>query len=242
MGEPRTHEGGVMSADRDHRIRVLLIEDHLLVREGIRLLLEDAPDLMVVGEAGDGEGGVRLFARLVREGNVDVVVTDLGLPDFSGLEVTRRVKALAPQAPVVLLTMYDEEEYLQGMVEVGADGYVLKQTTGQDLGDAIRAVMRGEPGLSPGVAQRLIALLRRGPERGRQVDSLSAREREVLGLLAGGATSKEVAGRLGLSTKTVENHRANLLHKLGVTNTAAAVGLAHQHGLLERAERADPTH
>ena len=229
-----------MVSDDHGRVRVLVIEDHRLVREGLTLLLERTPDMAVVGEAGDGVGGVRLFARLAAAGDVDVVVSDIGLPDISGLEVTRRVKALAPQTPVVLLTMHDEEAYLRGMVEVGADGYVLKQTTGQDLCAAIRAVVRGEPGLSPAVAQRLMALLRRGPARGRQVDPLSAREREVLGLLAGGATSKEIAGRLGLSTKTVENHRSRILAKLGVANTAAAIGLAHQQGLLEQTDRAGP--
>ena len=116
---------------------------------------------------------------------------------------------------------------------------MLKQTTGQDLCAAIRAVMRGEPGLSPAVAGRLLRLLRRGEPRGRATDRLSAREREMLGLLAEGLTSKEAAGRLGLSVKTVENHRARILEKLQAANTAAAVGLAHQHGLLDHADHAD---
>ncbi len=214
-------------------VRVLLVEHHRLVREGVRLLLECESDLAVVGQADDGEAGLRLFARLVDEGGVDVVVTAIALPQVDGLELTRRVKALAPAMPVVLLTMHDGDEYLRGMLEAGADGYVLKQTTGQELCGAIRAVMRGEPGLSPAVAGRLLRLLRAGEPRGRATDTLSGREREVLGLLAEGATSKEVAGRLGLSVKTVENHRARILEKLGTANTAAAVGFAHQHGLLD---------
>ncbi len=214
-------------------IRALLIEDHRLVREGLRLLLEREPGLAVAGEATDGEEGVRLVARLAADGAVDVVVTDIGLPGLDGLEVTRRVKALAPGMPVVLLTMHEGDAYLRGMLEAGADGYVLKQTTGQELCGAIRAVMRGEPGLSPAVAGRLLRLLRAGEPRGRATDTLSGREREVLGLLAEGATSKELAGRLGLSVKTVENHRARILEKLGTANTAAAVGFAHQHGLLD---------
>jgi len=216
-------------------IRVLLVEDHRLVREGVSLLLERTPDITVVGEAADGEAGLRLFARLVAERALDVVVADIGLPGLDGLELARRAKALAPAIPVVLLTMHDEDAYLRGMVEAGVDGYVLKETTGRDLCAAIRAVMRGEPGLSPAVAGRLLRLLREGERRERAADALSGREREVLGLLAAGLTSKEVARRLGLSAKTVENHRARVLEKLGAANTAAAVGLAHQHGLLDSA-------
>ena len=224
-----------MGADRADRIRVLLVEGHRLVREGVSLLLERTPDIVVAGEAADGEGGVHLFARLAAEGRVDLVVCDLDLPDIDGLEVARRVKAVAPGTPVVLLTMHDDEASLRGMVAADADGYVLKQTTRRDLCDAIRAAMRGEPGLSPAVVGQLLALLRRGEGHEAQAERLSEREREVLGLLAGGLTSKEVARRLGLSPKTVENHRARVLEKFGAANTAAAIGLAHQHGLLDAA-------
>ena len=224
--------------ERASPIRLLLVEDHQLVREAVRLLLELEPDLAVVGEAADGEAGLRLFARLAAEGRVDVVVTDLGLPGIDGLALTRGVKALAPAVPVMLLTMHAEDEYLRGMAEVGADGYVLKQAIGAELCAAIRAVMRGEPGLSPAVAGRLVRALRRGGEQGRRAEALSAREREVLGLLAAGLTSKEVAGRLGLTTKTVENHRASILAKLAAANTAAAIGLAHREGLLDHAGHA----
>ena len=213
-------------------IRVLLVEDHHLVREGLKLLLGREPDLAVAGEAADGETGVQLFAHLAAAHAVDVVVTDIGLPGIDGLELTRRVKAWVATTPVVLLTMHEEDEYLRGMIAAGADGYVLKQTTGQDLCGAIRAVARGEPGVSPAVAGRLLRLLRQGEPRGRAADALSQRERQVLGLLAEGLSSKQAARRLGLSTKTVENHRARILEKLGAANTAAAVGLAHQHGLL----------
>ncbi len=222
----------------DRPTRVLLVEDHHLVREGLKLLLKREPDMAVAGEAGDGEAGLRLVAQLAAEEAVDVVVSDIGLPGIDGLELTRRIKALVPGIPVVLLTMHDGDEYLRGMLEAGADGYVLKQTTGQDLCAAIRAVMRGEPGISPAVAGRLLRLLRQGEPRGRATDQLSARERELLGLLAEGLTSKEAAGQLGLSVKTVENHRARILEKLGVANTVAAVGLAHQHGLLAHAGHA----
>jgi DNA-binding NarL/FixJ family response regulator len=225
-------------ADGTGPTRVLLVEDHHLVRAGVKLLLEREPGMVVAGEAADGEAALRLCAQLAAAGAVDVVVSDIGLPGLDGLELTRRVKALAPGIPVVLLTMHDGDEYLRGMLEAGADGYVLKQSTGEDLCAAIRAVVRGEPGLSPAVAGRLLRLLRRGEPRGRATATLSAREREMLGLLAAGLTSKEAAGRLGLSVKTVENHRASILEKLGGANTAAAIGLAHQHGLIAPAGHA----
>ena len=229
---------GAGVSEGDAPTRVLLIEDHHLVREGVKLLLTREPGMVVAGEAADGEAGLRLLARLAAAGAVDVVVSDIGLPGIDGLEVVRRAKALAPGLPVVLLTMHDEDAYLRGMAEAGADGYVLKQNTGQDLCAAIRAVMRGEPGLAPAVAGRLLRVLRQGAPRGRATDTLSAREREMLGLLAAGLTSKEAAGRLGLSVKTVENHRARILEKLGVANTAAAIGLAHREGLLDHAGQA----
>ena len=216
-------------------IRVLLVEDHRLVREAITLLLEREPELALAGQAADGEAGLRLLARLTAEGRVDVVVTDIGLPGLDGLELTRRAKALAPGIPVVLLTMDDGDEYLRAMLAAGADGYVLKQATGRDLCAAIRAALRGEPELPPAVAGQLLGALRRGTPRGRQRYQLSGRERQVLGLLAAGLTSQEVGQRLGLSEKTVEHHRAQILEKLGAATLAAAIGLAQRHGLLDGA-------
>ena len=215
------------------RIRVILIEDHAMVREGLKLILQQAPDIAVLGEAGDGAGGLRLLQRLAAEGGVDVLVTDLGLPDLSGLEVTRRAKALLPGLRVLLVTMYTGEEHIRGMLDAGADGYLLKQSAAQDLPEAIRVVARGETALSPTVARLLLRQVRRGRER--RADLLSGRERQVLGELAEGQTSKEIARRLGLSPKTVENHRARILEKLGVANTAAAIGLAFQQGLVDAA-------
>lgn len=214
------------------RIRVLLVEDYGTIREGLRLLLQGAGGIDVVGVADDGEGGLRLFKRLVAGEGVDVVVTDLGLPDIDGLEVARRIKADHPQMRVLLLSIFADDAHIQGMLEVGADGYVLKQITGQELAQAIRTVAGGEMALSPLIARRMAMQVQRNRERNRHADQLSAREREVLGQLAIGATSKEVARQLGLSKKTVENHRARILEKLSVSNTAA-VGLAYQEGLLQ---------
>ena len=138
--------GDAVCASGEGPLRVLLVEDHRLVREGIKLLLEREPDLAVAGEAADGETGLRLFARLAAEGRVDLVVCDLGLQGIDGLEVARGVKALAPAIPVVLLTMHDDDADLRAMVAAGADGYLLKQAVGGNLCAAIRAVVRGEPG------------------------------------------------------------------------------------------------
>ena len=223
-------------------LRVLLIEDHQLVREGIKLLLDRTPDIAVVGEAADGDSGVRLFARLAAEDGVEVVVTDLGLPDLDGHAVTCRIKALQPDARVLLLTMRDDEGAIRGLLASGADGYLLKEAAAHELPVAIRAVARGETVLSPKVARRLLTQYQRGRERAEYAERLSAREQEVLRLLASGATSKEIARRLGLSTKTVENHRTRILEKLGVANTAAAIGLGYQQGLLHPSEQGDAAH
>ncbi len=220
-------------------IRVLLIEDHGIVREGLKLILQGIPDVEVVGEAADGRTGVRLFEQLAARDGVDVVVTDLGLPDISGLEVTRQVKARHPATRVMILTMHNDNEHIRGMIEIGVDGYLLKQSAGQELGEAIHAVARGETVLAPEVTRWLMSNFRRGQERQRQVDPVTERERQVLRLLAEGATSKEIAQRLGLSTKTVENHRARILEKLGAANTVAAIGLAYQQGLIDAADVSD---
>jgi NarL family two-component system response regulator LiaR len=212
------------------KIRTLLIEDHAIFRQGVRLILEATPDIAVVGEASSGEEGLRLLARLAD--GVDVVITDLVLPDISGLEVIQRVKAQAADVHVLLLTLYADDEHIRGMIAAGADGYVLKQVAVEELITAIRTVMRGETALSPLVARRMMKQLQLGRERDRQLDALSARERQVLTHLAQGLTSKEIAQELGLSVNTIDNHRARLLSKLNVNNTAAAIRLATRQGLI----------
>lgn len=213
-------------------IRALIVEDHGIVREGLILILQQTDDIVVVGAAGDGATAKRLFERLLAENTVDIVITDLGLPDINGLEIVRHVKAQAPQVRTLILSMLSGDEQIRGMLEAGADGYILKQSAGQDLAQAIRTVMGGDTALSPLVARRMVQQVRRGRERDRHADMLSNREQQVLHLLADGSTSKEAARVLGLRTKTVENHRARILEKLRVSNTAAAIGLAYQEGLL----------
>lgn len=213
-------------------IRVLLVEDHGIVREGIRLILAAVPDVTVVADAATGAEGIALFRRHWREPGIDVVVTDLHLPDFDGLEVVRRIRAHAPQARILFLSMYRDVEHIRGLLDSGVNGYLLKQSAAQELPEAIRAVARDETFLSPAIAGALLGQVRRTRERERQAERLTGRERQVLLLLSRGITSKEIGERLSLTTKTVENYRSRILGKLGVPNTAAAVGLAFQQGLL----------
>lgn len=217
------------------KIGVLLIEDQDIFRRGVRLILEDTPDIEVVGEAADGTTGLALFERL-GAASVNVVITDLALPDISGLEVMRRVKAKHAEVAVLLLTMYADDEHIRGMIEAGADGYVLKQVAVDELIAAIRTVMRGETALSPLIARRLMDQLQRNRDRDRQSDQLSARERQVLSLLAQGLTSKEIAQELSLSANTIDNHRSRILSKLGVSNTTAAIRLATRQGILPQSD------
>lgn len=229
----------------DDMIRILLIEDHGIVREGLRLLMQQTDDIVVAGEASTGRGGIQVLQRLMSDPAtaIDVLVTDLGLPDISGLEVTRQAKELFPQVRVLLLTMYDDmyddDEHIRGMLETSADGYLLKQSAGKELAEAIRVIASGETVLSPSIARRLMTDLRRKNAKNNPSNDLSEREQQVLMLLAEGATSKLAARTLGLSPKTIENHRARILEKLGVVNTAAAITLAFQQGLIAPSPRKD---
>lgn len=214
----------------DQQIRILLVEDHAIFRQGVRLILQETPDMVVVGEAATGKEGVACFASL--GDGVDVVITDLVLPDISGLEVLRQVKAQRPAVYVLLLTMYTDDEHIQGMIEAGVDGYILKQVAVEELITAVRTVQRGETALSPLVAKRIMGQLSRERVRERPADTLTARERQILRLLADGNTSKEIAQQLELSVNTIDNHRARILSKLGVHNTAAAIRLASRQGII----------
>jgi two-component system response regulator NreC len=215
-------------------ITVILIEDHTIVREGLKLLFSQLAGVQLHGAAASGADGVRLFERLLRQGQApDVVVSDLGLPDFSGIEVTRRIKALCPEARVLILSMHADPEHIFGILEHGIDGYLLKQSSPAELAEGIQAVARGEMALSPAVARRLFTHMQRRIQQDETAQTVTEREREVLGLLAKGYSSKEIARQLGLSIKTVGNHRTRILEKLGAANTPEAIGLAYQLGLIE---------
>ncbi len=215
--------------------RVLLIEDQQLVREGLRLILESDDGIVVVGEATNGATGLELHERLAAAQEVDVVVTDLGLPDLAGAEVVRRIKARRLATRVLVLSVLSGAAEVREVIEAGADGYLLKHSSAEELRAAIHVIAQGGGGvLSPPIARALMAMQRQHlPYHSPPAPALSERERQILVMLAEGATSKEIAQRLNLSIKTIGNHRKRIITKLGTTNTAAAVILAYQQGLIE---------
>ncbi|MGW0903566.1 response regulator [Streptomyces sp. NPDC002853] len=212
-------------------IRILLADDHALVRRGVRLILDGEPDLQVVAEAGDGAEAI----ALARTHEVDLAVLDIAMPRMTGLQAARELAALKPGVRVLMLTMHDNEQYFFQALKAGASGYVLKSVADRDLVAACRAAMRDEPFLYPGAVTALIRnyldRVRQGEEPPDQV--LTAREEEVLKLVAEGHSSKEIAEMLFISIKTVHRHRANLLHKLGLRNRLELTRYAIRAGLIE---------
>lgn len=212
-------------------IRILLADDHALVRRGVRLILDGEPDLEVVAEAGDGAEAV----AMARTHDVDLAVLDVAMPRLTGLQAARELVALRPGLRVLMLTMHDNEQYFFQALKAGASGYVLKSVADRDLVAACRAAMRDEPFLYPGAVTALIRnyleRVRHGEEPSDQV--LTAREEEVLKLVAEGHSSKEIAGILFISVKTVQRHRANLLHKLGLRDRLELTRYAIRAGLIE---------
>lgn len=214
-------------------IRVLVVDDHAIVRQGIRQVLETAEGFAVVAEAGDGAAAV----EAARAHAPHVVVLDVSLPGDTGLEVARRIKNALPATRVLMLSVYDNTEYVLEAVRAGADGYLLKDSSPAELRDAIRAVHAGESAFSAVAARQLSAGLRQEAQRREQEDrlaQLTAREREVLRHIVRGRTNKEAAAALGISHRTVETHRENILRKLGVRSVAELTRLAIEAGLLPR--------
>ncbi|MDT0433248.1 MULTISPECIES: response regulator transcription factor [Streptomyces] len=212
-------------------IRVLLADDHGLLRRGVRLILDREPDIEVVAEAGDGAEAV----ELARAHEVDLAVLDIAMPRMTGLQAARELAALKPQVRVLMLTMHDNEQYFFQALKAGASGYVLKSVADRDLVAACRGAVRDEPFLYPGAVTALIRnyldRVRHGEEVPDQV--LTAREEEVLKLVAEGHSSKEIAELLFISIKTVHRHRANLLHKLGLRDRLELTRYAIRVGLIE---------
>jgi DNA-binding NarL/FixJ family response regulator len=212
-------------------IRILLADDHALVRRGVRLILDREPDLEVVAEAGDGAEAI----ETARTHELDLVVMDIAMPRMTGLQATRELLALKPGVRVLMLTMHDNEQYFFQALKAGASGYVLKSVADRDLVAACRAAMRDEPFLYPGAVTALIRnyldRVRHGEELPEQV--LTAREEEVLKLVAEGHSSKEIAEMLFISIKTVHRHRENLLHKLGMRDRLELTRYAIRAGLIE---------
>lgn len=211
---------------RLEKLRVVLVDDHALVRQGVSLFLASQPDIEVVGDAGDAAGAQRVIAR----SQPDVVLMDVGLGGESSLELTRRLKAARPGLRVLVVTAHSDDRTVSEMLNAGADGYILKDVAMEELARAIRAVAVGHFVLHPAIARRWTTLSRQGAAR--QSSDLTARELEILQQMAEGATSKEIARRCSLSTKTVENHRAHILSKLEARNAAEAVSRALERGLV----------
>ncbi|HEX6642240.1 MAG TPA: response regulator transcription factor [Thermoanaerobaculia bacterium] len=210
-------------------IRVLLADDHTLVRAGIRGLLKGLPGIEVVGETGEGHDALRLAETL----RPDVVLLDIGMPGLNGLEVTARLTKLDPAIRVVILSMHRSEEYVLQALRSGAAGYLLKGSAVAELEVAIRAVARGETYLSPPVSKRVVDdYLNRTSGSTDSLAALTPRQREILQLVAEGHTSKEVAQRLGVSYRTIEVHRRQLMKRLGVHDLPGLVRFAVRAGLV----------
>jgi DNA-binding NarL/FixJ family response regulator len=198
--------------------RVLIVDDHPMFRRGLSGLLASVPDLEVLGLAADGDEAV----RLVQEGGVDVVLMDLNLPTISGVEATRRITALPDPPAVLVLTMVDDDDTLVSAMRAGARGYVLKGATGEEIAAAVRTVAGGGVVFGSGVAAQVLALTAIGAKRTVGPDGLTERERDVLGLLAEGLSNPQIARRLGLSVKTVQNYVSRILDKLQVADRTQA--------------------
>ena len=214
------------------QIRLLLADDHAVVRSGLRMLLEAQPDMTIIGEAETGHEAIRRAVEL----SPDVVLMDIEMPGMNGIEATRRIKADAPGAAVLALTMYEDDQYFFEMLRAGASGYVPKRAAPDELVSAIRAVSRGEVFLYPSLAGRLVQdYLRRGPAgEGESPDDepLTPREQEVLTLIAEGLSNNEIADRLVISAKTVDRHRENIMRKLNLHNRVDLVKYALRKGLI----------
>jgi DNA-binding NarL/FixJ family response regulator len=213
------------------KTRVLLADDHTLVRSGLRMVLDAQPDIQVVAEAGDGADAV----QKALSSEVDLAILDVSMPRMTGLQAVAELHRRRPGLRVLILSMHDNEQYFFEALKAGASGYVLKSAANRDLVEAVRAAMRGEPFLYPAA---VTALIRDYLERARHgaatpEDPLSPREQEVVKLIAEGNTSEEIAAILVISKKTVERHRANILDKLGMRNRVDLTRYAIRRGLVE---------
>ena len=220
-----------MNASKSDPIRVLLVDDHAILRQGVHALLAREPDILVVGEAEDGQQAV----DLVEELHPDVVIMDIVMPRMNGLEATRRLKELHPEVRTLILSMYDDQEYVVQIIQAGACGYVLKRVVTEDLVRAIHEVHAGGSFLYPPIAATLIGDYLRvtgNDHVGDGIEPLSARERQVLKLIAEGNNNNRIAEVLGLSRKTVDTHRANAMRKLDLHDVTEVVKYALRTGLI----------
>jgi DNA-binding NarL/FixJ family response regulator len=210
-------------------VRVLLADDHTLVRAGVRRILEAHPGLAVVGEVSDGAAALRALGQTA----VDVLVLDLSMPGMDGFELLRRARAAAPETRLLVLSMHADPEYVARAVREGADGYLLKDSAVSDLVAGIEAVRAGRAYYSPEIQRELTEILRGKPAPSGPLQDVTEREREVLKRIAEGLSTKEIATLLDISVRTVETHRANLMRKLGLRSVAQLTRLAIREGLVE---------
>ncbi|MBU0513743.1 MAG: response regulator transcription factor [Proteobacteria bacterium] len=210
-------------------VRIVIVDDHQIVRDGLRSVMEKEGDLHVVAEADNGRDGV----RVCRELGPDVVIMDITMPDLNGIEAARKIGADCPDTRVIALSMHSDKRYVTRMLEAGAAGYLLKESAIDEVVRAVRAVAAGQSYLSPPVADIVIADFRVKPRRRGEAEGsvLTDREREVLQLLAEGRTSKEIAGALDVSPKTVEAHRRQIMDKLDIHSVAGLTKYAIRDGL-----------
>ncbi len=220
-----------MSIEKPHRI--LIVEDHRILREGLRSLLSSNAGFKVVGEAQDGKEGIQKAGDL----KPDLVLMDLSMPKMDGLDAISEIKAVSPKSRLLVLTVHKAEEYVFASLKAGADGYLLKDATSAELMLAVESVMQGNPYISPGISGQLVAGYLEGkkpPELQTSGDALTQRERQILKLIAEGQKNKEIADFLCISIKTVEKHRANLMKKLNLHNASAITAYAMDKGLMTK--------
>jgi DNA-binding NarL/FixJ family response regulator len=213
------------------KTRILLADDHAVVRHGLALVLDSEPDLEVVAEAGDGAEAVERALG----GGIDLAILDITMPRMTGLQAAQEITARAREVRVLILSMHDSEQYLYQALQAGASGYVLKSVVDRDLVEACRATMRGEPFLYPGAVNALIRDYLQRARDGEEIneDPLTARESEIVKLIAESYSSKQIAETLVISEKTVERHRSNIFAKLGLNDRVALTRYAIRRGLIE---------
>jgi len=212
------------------KIRIVIADDHIVVREGTRELLQKESDLEVVGEAGDGEETVELVRKL----KPDVAIVDIAMPKLNGIEATKQIKAISPSTAVIILTAYDYDQYVFALLEAGATGYLLKDVRGQEVIKAVRAAKAGESVLHPAIASKALDHFIRTESRAKasKLPALTEREIEVLRCAAKGRANKEIAEELDLSVRTVQAHLVNIYNKLKARSRIEAVVLGLKNGLL----------
>ncbi|WP_055482138.1 response regulator [Sphaerimonospora mesophila] len=213
------------------KTRILLADDHALVRHGLRLILDAEPDLVVVAEAADGAAAVEAISG----GGIDLAILDIAMPRMTGIQAAREISRRAPGVRILILSMYDNEQYFFEALKAGASGYVLKSVADQDLLEACRAAVRGEPFLYPGAVTALIRDYLHRARQGEQMPEsiLTPREEEIVKLIAEGNSAKQIAETLFISVKTVDRHRANILQKLGMRDRLELTRYAIRAGLIE---------